>query len=485
MNSTTESIQTTARFPPASGWPVAGVSMGAQRMAPKITKDHVNFGAWNVRTLLQPGAETFLAMSLHRYDVDIACLSEVRLPDTGTTKLFMPDVLQDHSSVHAYTLFHSGPTDRSGQHGVGFALRKHLAGAVMDFLPISPRLAYIRINAKPLNISIISAYAPTDCHKEGDALKDSFYGDLLDCYRRIPSRDVVFVCGDFNAQIGEVAGDEKKNVGKYTIGRRTDNGDRLLSFAMHNDLVIANTLFHRRLHQLGTWKSNNRPRVRNQIDYIVVPRRWRSSILDSRTHWNELCLESDHALLTMRFRLRLSSNFRKSPINRFDILKLKEPETTTAFAHCVSNNLCNLDTFKCNYSIDKLWAVIQSALLNSAKTVLGRPDRRQKHWISPATLDQIRVRNEAVAKGESSPTIRRLRQLVKIGVRSDKENYWINPAIELERAARCGDSGKVFRLLKPDNGAGVSDVLRKPGGTIISSQDKTCRRMEGLFLWPP
>ena len=79
----------------------------------------LKIGFWNVRTLLDPVAQGITIMNLERYGVDIACLSETRLPGNGNQVIKVPTVDKE------YHLYHSGPTDHSGLGGVVRSLQMH------------------------------------------------------------------------------------------------------------------------------------------------------------------------------------------------------------------------------------------------------------------------------------------------------------------------------------------------------------------------
>ena len=48
----------------------------------QIRKD-IHIGCWNFRTLLDTGTQRLTVLNLQNYNVDIACLSEIRIPNTG------------------------------------------------------------------------------------------------------------------------------------------------------------------------------------------------------------------------------------------------------------------------------------------------------------------------------------------------------------------------------------------------------------------
>ena len=55
----------------------------------------------------------------------------------------------------------------------------------------------VRFQGKPFNITVIRVYAPTTNAKEAEA--EWFYEDLQDL---TPKKDVLFIIGDWNAQVG-------------------------------------------------------------------------------------------------------------------------------------------------------------------------------------------------------------------------------------------------------------------------------------------
>jgi hypothetical protein len=85
--------------------------------------------------------------------------------------------------------------------------------------------------------------------------------------------------GDFNAKVG------RDNVFKPTIGNESlhqgshDNGVRIVNFGASKNLVVKITMFpHQNVHKY-TWTTPDE-KTHNQIDHILIDRRWHSSILD-------------------------------------------------------------------------------------------------------------------------------------------------------------------------------------------------------------
>ena len=132
----------------------------------------------------------------------------------------------------------------------------------------------VRLQGKPFNITVIQVYAPTSNAEEAEV--EQFYEDLQDVLELTPKKHVLFILGDWNAKVGS---QETPGVtGKFGLGMWNEAGQRLIEFA----LVIAKTLFQQRKRRLYTWTSPD-GQHRNQIDYILCSRSWRSSIQSTKT----------------------------------------------------------------------------------------------------------------------------------------------------------------------------------------------------------
>ena len=93
------------------------------------------------------------------------------------------------------------------------------------------------------------------------------------------------------------------STGKFGLAVQNEAGKRLIEFCQENALVIANILFQQHKRRLYTWTSPD-GQNRNQIDYVLCGRRWRSSIELAKTRLGADC-GTDHELLTGKFILKL------------------------------------------------------------------------------------------------------------------------------------------------------------------------------------
>ena len=97
----------------------------------------------------------------------------------------------------------------------------------------------VHLQGKPFNITVIQVYAPTSDAEEAEV--EWFYEDLQELLEPTPPKNVLFIIGDWNTNIGS---QETPGVtGKFGLGIRNEAGQRLIQFCQENALVIANTLF--------------------------------------------------------------------------------------------------------------------------------------------------------------------------------------------------------------------------------------------------
>ena len=111
-----------------------------------------------------------------------------------------------------------------------------------------------------------------------------------------------------------------------------ERGLRLLEFAAFNDLVLANTSRHHKASRRWTWHSQN-GQHHNQIDYILVRKRFRSGVNIARTRsFPGADIGSDNDLLMMTFHLRLKRISKpKHTRLKFDLKKLKDSNVLETF----------------------------------------------------------------------------------------------------------------------------------------------------------
>jgi hypothetical protein len=157
--------------------------------------------------------------------------------------------------------------------------------------------------------------------------------------------------GDFNVKVG------REYIFKPTIGNESshgisNNGVRVVNFDTSKNLVVKSTMFpHRSIHKY-TWTSPY-GKMHNQIDHILIDRRWHSSILVVRSFRGADC-DSDHYLVVAKVRERLAVSkqmVKKMDMERFNLKKLNEEEVIEQYQVTIKNKSAALENLDDNGDI--------------------------------------------------------------------------------------------------------------------------------------
>ena len=106
----------------------------------------------------------------------------------------------------------------------------------------------VHFQEKPLNIRVIQVYVPISNTKEAKA--EQFCEDIQNLLEITPKKDVFFITGDWNANVGS---QETPGVtDKFGLGVQNEARKRPIEFCQENALVIANTLFQQHKRRLYT-----------------------------------------------------------------------------------------------------------------------------------------------------------------------------------------------------------------------------------------
>ncbi len=82
--------------------------------------------------------------------MDIACLSEIRIPESGHLVIKVP------GEKACYHLYHSGLVDNTGRHRVAIAISEAAQAVLLAWVPISPRLASTRLKGTTVNLTVVA-----------------------------------------------------------------------------------------------------------------------------------------------------------------------------------------------------------------------------------------------------------------------------------------------------------------------------------------
>ena len=336
------------------------------------------------------------------------------------------------------------------QHGVGFIVRKEITGCIISCTPVSSRIIMIRVSAKPVNFTVIQIYAPTSDYE--DEVVEAFYEELERTIKKVPKKDLLIIQGDWNAKVGPDSYTQwAGTVGKFSTGETNERGLRLLEFASAHRLTLANTLFPHKMSRRTTWHSPNGLH-HNQIDFILTPRRFKSSINKAKTRtYPGADMGSDHDLVMMVMKLKLKRKYHAAnPRIRFDLEKLADPEVATVFKAQLGGRFAALNLLDCD--VNELAGGFKEAVLETAEEVLGRQRKKKQPWVTREILDLCDERRSLKGARHTSPEdaeqYRKASRQVRKKMLEAKEDWITKQCEAIEQGMEQGNSKQAYETLK-------------------------------------
>lgn len=456
----------------------------AQRLTSPLTspKHKLIIGNWNVRTMYAAGKAAQIAQEMRNERIEILGISESRWNGSDRIKLATGE-----------TIIYSGRDDDTHIHGVAIMLTPKAAAALIDWTAVSERIIIARFYSKHIKLTIIHAYCPTNGSAAEE--KDSFYELLNDTIQKVHRHDILVVTGDFNAKVGSQPSPYEDVMGKHGVGERNNNGERLCEFCAENELLITGTLFpHKTIHKL-TWVSPDGV-TKNQIDHILVNKKFRTSVRDTRVY-RGADISSDHYLVKTCIKLKLKTKPRQEQRKpKYDTDKLEDDNVKKQFCLELNNRYKALEV---EYGSDDeeiedieiLNNNLETAFNETAKEILGYRKNKSKPWISQESWALIAERkqiNNRIINTRSERTRENLRDQykgkdkeIKKQIKIDKKAWIDNMAKEAEEAAGKHHMKTLYSITKrlsnekPKKCMAIND---KDNQTITNSEDRRKRWKE-------
>jgi len=441
-------------------------------LRPKTTR---RVGCWNVRTLYQAGKLAQVVREMEHYKIELLGIRETRWTGNGSRQL-----------VSGHQILYSGRSDDHHSRGVAIITTKEVHRSLLEWKPVSERIITARYNSAFAKLTAVVCYAPTEDAEEDE--KVSFYDNLQKVVDETPYHDVLLIMGDLNAKVGRNNQGKEGTMGQQGLGYCNNNGERLSTFCMENNLVISGTIFmHKDIHKT-TWNSPD-GHTKNQIDHVIINKRWRGSLLDVVAR-HGADVGSDYSLVLATFKLKLRkarrTDQRPPPT---DIQKLKDPKIKKIFQIKVQNKFSLL--MEDSDEIDMV--IFNNVLLENGQQLLGPKRKRKEEWISDATWKKVDQRKEKKKqylatrserlKDQLKTEYRELDKDVKKSARADRKVYTEKLADEAETAASKRDMQTLYRITKTLAGKFQSSDLpiRDQQDNLTSKEDEILKRWKDHF----
>lgn len=429
---------------PLSGQRVRRIPGSAQKIA-----------TWNVRSLYEAGKLRNLTEEMERLKVDILGISEMRWTGKG------------ECNTHNGKMYYSG-NENEHQYGVAILVKKEIQKSVINFVPLTDRVMMIQIAAHPININIIQVYAPTA--EKDENMVEEFYHQLKSVLQLVKKQELTIIMGDLNAKIGK--GKHEDIVGEYGLGIRNDRGDRLLQFCQEEQLVVTNTYFKLPPRRLYTWTSpahTSNNIIRNQIDYILVNKRFRNSIYAVKTYPGA-DIGSDHNPIIAKLKTRLKIIKTRNKHIRLDRKKLHDPSIQEEIKQKLGRDMQRIgeELGETDSDVNKFWKTVKEPILKiTTEQITSREKMKKSEWMNNEILqlmeDRRKVKNINIEK------YKQIQRTIRRKIREAKEKWMTDRCAEIEELDKKYDTFNLHKRIKEVTGnykTRKSNILLNDDGKI-------------------
>jgi len=223
-------------------------------------------------------------------------------------------------------------------------------------------------------------------------VKDVFYDELTETYESITGNVIKIVLGDFNAKFGREP-QYFPCIGKESLhSHSNDNGQRMISFATSNGLIVSSTTFpHKDIHK-ATWRSPDGETL-NQIDHVLIQTRYRSTIYGVRSHRGADC-DTDHylAIAKLRSKLKSQAKLNQDKRTKINLELLKDEILRKEYENKV---MMNLNENNVHMNVDLDWEKVSNAVKRAAAESIGELKRSRNTWYNDVCRIAVDKRRKA------------------------------------------------------------------------------------------
>ena len=165
--------------------------------------------------------------------------------------------------------------------------------------------------------------------------------------------------------------------GGQASGKRNHEGEKLLEFAVANELVVGNSWFKKKFGHLVTYQSED---CKTQIDYILYKRSFRKMASNMKVIVGEESA-TQHRLVVGDFKVCTHAHPKKRFVFRIKVWKLEDFGNQVEFSNFFNALIKGNETGK---TLDERWKYLKNNLINATKQVCGVSARhtwkRQTWW---------------------------------------------------------------------------------------------------------
>ena len=384
----------------------------------------LHVGTFNVRGLTKDEKKANLATDMERYKVDVCCLQETKIKtgcDTGDKKYrliclptknehygmgfmirrkwmkYVHKVWKENDRIAVLQLKSTTTKEDKKKEKTNKINNKNKVNITKnDGLKTTVQITkkkiieswkstkrkmkmkFAKVKKKPRQlITIINVYGP---HSEITRKKPEEAEVLYDKIEEVLKKTkkgtaLTVIAGDFNSEIGRRTEDDTC-IGKYSSGKRNNNGEEMINFCERNELQITNTCFQHSQRHRTTWeqtqihkRTNELKHIRKTLDYIMIPKQYNHILQDSRSYQGTLTY-SDHRLLKTRMKIKWYEiygkvNKKREKKEKYNTQMLvHNPEKQEEYRNMIDEKLNEQET-------NVTWTTLTTIVKSTAKEVVG------------------------------------------------------------------------------------------------------------------
>ena len=292
----------------------------------------------------------------------------------------------------------------------------------------------------------------------------------------------VWIGADFNGYVGEGNAGVEVNIGKHGVGRRNDEGDRIVEFAAVNNLAVTNTYFKRRLSRKITYTSGHK---NSQVDYILCRRREMRNVQDCYVLPGE-AVAKQHKVVVCRMVIKTNGKQTPVKVKKTKWWKLNLEEHRVKFVDKVK---AILDT-----EGSKTWERASKAIRETPVEVLGRTSgkagkKEETWWWNEEVQESIKAKKSKKKErdlnrnAETIESYKLTNKAAKRAVAKAKNEVYK----DLYKSLAEGEEGihKAIRIAKQKN-KDSQDVyqgrqVKSSDGTVLVEEEEVTMRWSTYF----
>ena len=426
----------------------------------------MKIGTLNVGSMTGKGHE--IVDMMQRRKIDVLCVQETKWK--GSKARFLGN---------GYKLYYHGQDNR--RNGVGIILKGTYVERVLEIKRMSDRLISVKIEVEGEILNIVSAYAPqAGCSQEE---KDSFWRDIDAVVREVPTGERCFIGADLNGHVGEGNWGDEEVLGRHGYGRRNEEGQGIVDFAIRAEMAVLNTYFKKGVEQHVTYRSGGRS---SQVDYLLCRRRRMKEVSDCYVLGGE-SVAPQHRVVICKVSIVIKRRAKRPVKPRLKWWRLRDLQCRRRF------NIEVMQAIGSENEVLSNWSQITGKIRDIAGSVLGvtkggiRKDK-ETWWWNEAVQGSIKQKKEAkkaydrTASEGDKREYRKSRAEAKREVAKAKEEAYK----ELyNRLNTKGGEKELFRIAKQRDKSAKDiqhvRVIKDEQGRLITDEEEVVQRWKGYF----